>query len=62
MLSTSDIITIHVPANSDGSPILTKELELLKNEAFIVNVSRGGVIDELALYEIFKEENCQEWH
>lgn len=56
LLSTSDIITIHVPANSDGSPILTKkELELLKNEAFIVNVSRGGVIDELALYEILKK-------
>ncbi len=53
LLSSSDIITIHVPAKKDGSPLISKgELDLLKNDAFLINVSRGGVIDEEALYEI----------
>jgi D-3-phosphoglycerate dehydrogenase / 2-oxoglutarate reductase len=53
LLTSCDIITIHVPANADGSPVITKtELDLLKDEAFIVNVSRGGVIDEDALYDV----------
>lgn len=53
LLITCDIITIHVPGNKDGSAILTKtELDLLKDDAFLVNVSRGGVIDEKALFDI----------
>ena len=53
LLTTCDIITIHVPAKADGSALITKaELDLLKNDAFLVNVSRGGVIDEEALYEV----------
>ena len=55
MLVTCDIITIHVPAKSDGSAVITKaELDLLKDDAFVVNVSRGGVIDEDALYEVLQ--------
>ena len=55
LLTTCDIITIHVPAKADGSAVLTKEeLDLLKNDAFVVNVSRGGVIDEDALYEVLQ--------
>ncbi len=53
LLSTCDIITLHVPAKADGSSVITKkELDLLKDDAFVVNVSRGGVIDEEALYEV----------
>jgi len=52
LLNQCDIITIHVPGNMDGSPILNKEkLSSLKDGGFIVNVSRGGVVDEDALYE-----------
>ena len=55
LLVTCDIITIHVPAKSDGSAVITKaELDLLKDDAFVVNVSRGGVIDEDALYEVLQ--------
>lgn len=55
LLTNSDIITIHVPAKSDGSAVITKvELDMLKEDAFIVNVSRGGVIDEDALFEVLK--------
>lgn len=53
LLTTCDIITIHVPSKKDGSAVITKaELDLLKEDAFVVNVSRGGVIDEDALYEV----------
>lgn len=55
LLVTCDIITIHVPAKPDGSAVITKaELDLLKDDAFVVNVSRGGVIDEDALYEVLQ--------
>jgi len=55
LLSTCDILTIHLPGNKDGSSIISKDqLALLKNDCFIVNVSRGGVINEDALYDILK--------
>jgi D-3-phosphoglycerate dehydrogenase len=53
LLNQCDIITIHIPGNSDGSTVLNQEeLSYLKDGAFLVNVSRGGVIDEDALYEM----------
>lgn len=53
LLTSSDIITIHVPGKKDGSAVITKaELDLLKDDAFLVNVSRGGVIDEDDLYDV----------
>ena len=53
LLTSCDIITIHVPGKKDGSAIITKaELDLLKDDAFLVNVSRGGVIDEDDLYDV----------
>ena len=52
LLNQCDIITIHVPGNMDGSAILNQEeLSNFKDGAFIVNVSRGGVVNEDALYE-----------
>lgn len=55
LLATCDIVTIHVPAKVDGSAVITKaELDLLKDDAFLINVSRGGVIDEDALYKVLK--------
>jgi len=55
LLISCDIITIHVSAKADGSAVITKEeLDLLKDDAFLVNVSRGGVIDEDALYDVLQ--------
>lgn len=52
LLNQSDIITIHVPGNSDGTPVIKQEeLSIIKEGCFVVNVSRGGVVDEDALYE-----------
>jgi len=52
MLPKADFISLHVPKQADGSAVITKaELELMKPSAFIVNASRGGVIDENDLIE-----------
>ena len=57
LLNQCDIITIHIPGNSEGSPIINQEeLSYLKDGAFLVNVSRGGVINEDALYEVLTNE------
>jgi D-3-phosphoglycerate dehydrogenase len=52
VLRRSDIITLHVPGSNDKKPIITKaELEYCKKSSIIINITRGGVIDELALYD-----------
>ena len=48
LLKNSDFITIHVP-KLDQPFIDVAELKLMKKTAFLVNCSRGGVIDETAL-------------
>ncbi|MBJ2172707.1 D-2-hydroxyacid dehydrogenase [Aureibaculum sp. A20] len=50
VLKQSDFITLHVPAQ-DEYVISTKEFDLMKDKACIVNAARGGVIDEIALVE-----------
>lgn len=52
VLSESDIISIHVPYNKSTKHILNDDnLQLLKHDALIVNTSRGGIIDEEALFK-----------
>jgi D-3-phosphoglycerate dehydrogenase / 2-oxoglutarate reductase len=50
LLKHSDFITLHVPAQ-DGYVISTNEFETMKGGSGIINCSRGGVIDEVALLE-----------
>ncbi len=55
LFSESDIISIHVPGNKDKTAIVTKkEFLLMKKNSFLVNVSRGGVVDEDDLYDTLK--------
>lgn len=48
VLKQSDFISLHVPAQEDYV-IGTKEFDVIKKGAGIVNAARGGVIDEKAL-------------
>jgi D-3-phosphoglycerate dehydrogenase len=48
VLNQADFLTLHVPAQ-DKYVISTKEFEMMKDGAYIVNAARGGVIDEVAL-------------
>ena len=48
VLSKSNFITLHVPAQKEYV-IGEKEFDLMKTGAGVINASRGGVIDEVAL-------------
>lgn len=52
LLKASDYITLHVPLTPSTRKLLNRDnIHLIKRGAFLVNTSRGGVIDEEALYE-----------
>ncbi|QTE40248.1 phosphoglycerate dehydrogenase [Mucilaginibacter gossypii] len=51
VLSKADIVTIHVPGNEDGSAVIgAGEIDLMKAGSFLINISRGGIVDEDALF------------
>ena len=55
LLSTSDVISIHVIKTEETENLISKEkLDLLKESAILINTSRGGVVDEDYLIELLK--------
>ncbi|TVR79181.1 MAG: 3-phosphoglycerate dehydrogenase [Chitinophagaceae bacterium] len=51
VLAASDIVTLHVPGG-DGVPLIDKHaIDKMKDGAILINVARGGVVDEKALVE-----------
>ena len=60
LLSTSDIISIHAPLNDKTKNLIDeKELNLMKNKAIIINVGRGGIINEVALAKAIDEKQIK---
>ena len=58
LLQSSDYVSIHVPLlDSTYHMINSQKLSTMKKTAKIINTSRGGVIDENALYEAIKNGN-----
>lgn len=49
LLAESDVISIHCPLDRAQNLIGADELKKMKNQAYLINVSRGGIIDEEAL-------------
>ena len=46
-MRTSDIISIHAPLNENTLNLITsKELALVKQGAILINVGRGGIVNE----------------
>ena len=57
LLKESDVITIHVPLTPETRHLIsTREMEIMKNTAFIINSARGGIVDEDALYYALKND------
>ncbi|ADV45512.1 D-2-hydroxyacid dehydrogenase [Nitratifractor salsuginis] len=50
LLAQSDIISIHAPLNERTRGLIgAKELSLMKDRAILLNLGRGGIVDEAAL-------------
>lgn len=57
LLSRSDIVTLHVPLDNSTRDMLdAQKLSLLKSTAVLINVARGGLVDEMALKEMLKNK------
>lgn len=56
VLTHADFITVHVPAQENGYVIDAAEFDLMKKNVGIINASRGGIINEVALLKALDSE------
>lgn len=55
LLSHCDVISLHLPFTPENRHFIGKEeLSLMKESALLINCSRGGIVDEDALYSALK--------
>lgn len=55
LLRESDYITLHVPLTSETNSLIDEHaFGLMKKSAVLVNISRGGVVNEAVLYDALK--------
>jgi phosphoglycerate dehydrogenase-like enzyme len=56
LLAASDVVVVTVPLNSGTTGMIgAAELSAMKPSAFLMNVARGPVVDQAALYAALKE-------
>jgi phosphoglycerate dehydrogenase-like enzyme len=52
LLKTADFVSLHCPLNAQTRGLIgRRELALMKPAAYLINVARGGIVDEDALYD-----------
>lgn len=52
MLGAIDILTIHTPLNADSRDLIDRRrIALLRPHVYVINASRGGIVDEDALVD-----------
>lgn len=55
LLSAADFISIHVPLTPSTNGLIgVAEFDTMKKNAVLINTSRGGIVDQKALYEALK--------
>ncbi len=55
LLSSSDLVTLHVPGNPDGTPVIgAAELDRCREGSVLVNTARGSLVDRVALVQALK--------
>jgi D-3-phosphoglycerate dehydrogenase len=56
LLAESDFVTLHPPLTPDTKHLIgERELRLMKSDAYLINTSRGPVIDEAALIRVLED-------
>jgi D-3-phosphoglycerate dehydrogenase len=57
VIRTADFLSLHVPLTKETQGLMgPKQFDLMKPTAFIINTSRGEMIQEVALVEALKNE------
>jgi len=57
LLRTADVISLHVPLTDETRHLIGKEeLSVMKKTAYLINTSRGPVVDEEALVKALRNE------
>ncbi|MBE7712347.1 MAG: hypothetical protein E7Z87_01230 [Cyanobacteria bacterium SIG26] len=55
LLQNSDVVSLHLPYTKDNYHMFSqKEFELMKNNSYFINVSRGELVDNEVLYNVAK--------
>ena len=56
LMSECDVISVHCPLNERTNNLITyKELAMMKKSAYIINLGRGGIINEADLVQALNE-------
>jgi glyoxylate reductase len=56
LLRESDFLSVHTPLTEDTHHLIgSKQLAIMKSTAFLINTSRGPVVDEAALVEALRD-------
>lgn len=60
LLKDSDIVSIHVPLSPESHHMIgDKEIAKMKKSSLLINMSRGGLVDDSALYKALKENRIR---
>ena len=60
LLNSSDVISIHCPLNERTQNLISaEELAMMKKSAILINVARGGIVNEAALAEALNNGNLR---
>lgn len=56
VLKKADFLSIHVPLTDETKSLIAKDqMKMMKKGSFIINTSRGGIVNEADLYDFLRE-------
>ena len=57
LIKKSDVVTLHLPLDDSTRNIMNEErLQMLKSSAVLINLARGGLLDETTLKKMLLEK------
>lgn len=60
LLKESDVVSLHCPLNDDTYHIINKDnISLIKETSYLINTSRGGLVDTKALIDRLKQKKLK---
>lgn len=60
LLAVSDVVSIHLPLDDSTKNMIGKEeLELMKSQSYLINTSRGGIVNEYDLLKALESSSIK---